>query len=66
METAKLRSKAIRGLECCTNQDGEGQPLCYVCPYGYGIGVRPDCPDKLMTDALSLLKMDERMEDDLK
>lgn len=47
--------KVIAGLECCTG----GKIKCYTCPYDNG---RWDvhCMDKLMTEALHILKEVER------
>jgi len=63
VEIAELRSKVIQGLECCTAQSEDGQPLCCNCPYCGKDGMCLDHLGELMTDALELIKMDAQMED---
>ena len=53
------RAKVIKGLECHFLVDVKP---CEKCPYYGDI----NCTDTMAKDALELMRLDKRMEDDLK
>ena len=54
--------KVIRGLECCVIADWD----CTKCPYGNPGTPLKECHDKMLADALALLRELKQEEDDRK
>ena len=54
-----MRDKVIKGIKCCMQID----PNCAECPYD-DIDLR--CISNLQNDVISIVELDERLEDDLK
>lgn len=53
------RQKVIKGLECCTSQDGLHYSFCEVCHYHDNQEKHCGNTQHLMEDALALLKAQE-------
>ena len=53
--------KVIKGLECCTSQDGLHYSFCEVCPYRDNQEKHCGNTQHLMEDALALLKAQKPM-----